>query len=582
MSGFGVETASTVMEPPHDCDYSMGEENARMIKTEPPAPAPLLPLDRRALLKGGLVGAGLAATPLSATIGETGFTSGVASGEPGPQSVLLWTRYVAASDVNLRWEVAETLDFVRVEAGGSASASPDNDFCTKVTATGLEPGRWYYYRFIAPDGSRSDIGRTRTLPVGKTSRFRMAAFSCSNIGFGWFNAYAHCAAADEVDCVLHLGDYLYEYPVGTYPSPAQILPGRLVEPVTEIVSLADYRQRHAQYCRDADLRRLRQLFPMIAGWDDHESTNDSWAGGAQNHQSETEGPWPVRKAAAMRAYREWLPVSDQDWAAYEIGDLATLFRLETRLSARAEQFNIGRLLADKTTPDEVAVALAAFRDGSWRDPARGMIGADQQVWLGAGLRQSRRAGKVWQVLVQQVLMGSVRTPLEVTDWVSGDVPDFVRSRIAAGVAASRSGLPMNMDAWDGYPAARSRVFAAAQTADANLISLAGDTHNAWAFDLSEGGRPVGVEFGVQSVTSPGYESAFPQIDPLRTAAALRETNPGLRFTDTSRRGYMMVELTPQAARCEYRFLSGIRQKGTQIAETRALSVLPGSRTLSMA
>jgi alkaline phosphatase D len=582
MSGPYEKTASAVIELPHDSGYVISQGDRRMFRTEPPARAPLSPLDRRTLLKGGLVGAGLAATPLSAATGEAGFTSGVASGEPGPQSALLWTRYVAGSDTRLRWEVADSLDFIRILAGGDTSASPDNDFCTKVTATGLEPGRWHYYRFIAPDGRQSDVGRTRTLPVGKTPRFRMAVFSCSNIGFGWFNAYAHAAAADEVDCVLHLGDYLYEYQAGNYPSAAQVLPGRLVEPATEIVSLADYRQRHAQYCRDADLRRLRQLFPLIAGWDDHESTNDSWAGGAQNHQPETEGPWPVRKAAAMRAYREWLPVSDQDWAAYEIGDLATLFRLETRLSARAEQFNIGRLLSGKTTPDEVAAALAAFRDGAWRDPARGLIGADQQAWLDAGLRQSRRAGKVWQVLVQQVLMGSVRTPLEVTDWVSGDVPDFVRARIAAGVAASRSGLPMNMDAWDGYPAARSRVFAAAQAADANLISLAGDTHNAWAFDLSEGGRPVGVEFGVQSVTSPGYESAFPLIDPSRTAAALRETNPGLRFTDTSRRGYMMVELTPQAARCEYRFLNGIRQKGTQMSETRALSVQPGSRTLSMA
>lgn len=553
-----------------------------MIKTEPPARASLLPLDRRALIKGGLLGAGLAAAPLSAQVGERGFTSGVASGEPAADTVLLWTRYVAGAETALRWEVAESLDFARVVAGGDATASPDRDFCCKVTASGLAPARWYYFRFVAPDGTMSDVGRTKTLPQGRTERFRMAVFSCSNIGFGWFNAYAHAATADEFDCVLHLGDYLYEYQAGNYPNAAQVLPGRVVEPVNEIVSLADYRQRHAQYRRDRDLRRLHQLYPMIAGWDDHESTNDSWEGGAQNHQPETEGPWSVRKAAAARAYREWMPVSDSDWASYEVGDLATLFRLETRLSARAEPFNIGQLLAGKTEPGEVEAALTAFRDGAWRDSARGMIGGDQQAWLGRGMQASRRAGKVWQVLVQQVLMGALRTPLDVADWADPDLPENVRARIASGIAASRVGLPMNMDAWDGYPAARSRIFAAAQAADANLISLAGDTHNAWAFDLSEGGVPVGVEFGGQSVTSPGYESAFPRVGPGRIAAALRQANPGLTFADTARRGYMAVELTRTAARCEYRFLGNVRQKDTALAGTQTLVTLPGRRTLTTA
>lgn len=551
-----------------------------MIATEPPASAALPPLDRRALLRGGLLGAGLFAAPLSAQVSGRGFTSGVASGEPSAASVLLWTRYLASGDTKLRWEVAESVDFASVVAGGDVEASAERDFCVKPVAQGLAPGRWYYFRFVAPDGAMSDVGRTRTLPQGRTERFRMAVFSCSNIGFGWFNAYAHAATADEFDCVLHLGDYLYEYQAGSYPGAQQVLPGRVVEPATEIVALADYRQRHAQYCRDPDLRRLRQLFPLIAGWDDHESTNDSWEGGAQNHQPETEGPWPARKTASMRAYREWMPVSDRDWASYEIGDLATLFRLETRLSARAEQFNIGKLLAGQTAPDQVAAALTAFRDGAWRDPARTMIGADQQDWLATGLEASRRGGKVWQVLVQQVLLGTLRTPLDVTDWVGADLPDYVRARVAAGVAASRAGLPMNMDAWDGYPAARARVFAAAQAADANLISLAGDTHNAWAFDLVEGGKPVGVEFGGQSVTSPGFESSFPRVSPDRIAKALRETNPLLRYSDASRRGYMAVELTPTAAHCEYRFIGNVREKGTALGGTHRLTTLPGRRLIA--
>ena len=549
-----------------------------MIKTEPPAPAPLLPLDRRALLKGGMLGAGLAAAPLSAQLAG-GFTSGVASGEPSATSIMLWCRYVSGGDTKLRWEVSETLDFTRAVAGGDVVAATSHDYCVKPVASNLAPGRWYYYRFIAPDGTMSDVGRTRTLPQGRTNRFRMAVFSCANIGFGWFNAYAHAAAADEFDCVLHLGDYLYEYQPGTYPSAKEVMAGRVVEPAREMVGLADYRARFAQYHRDPDLRRLRQLFPMIAVPDDHESANDSWQDGAENHQPATEGPWTARKAAAVRAYREWLPVSDQDWAQYEIGDLATLFRLETRLTGRVQQFHIGRLLAGKTAPGEAEGVLAAFRDGAWRDPARTMIGADQQAWLASGLRGSRRAGKVWQVLVQQVLMGSNRSATDVAEW-AGELPDYLKTRIANSVAASRAGLPMNMDAWDGYPAARERVFAAAQAAQANLISLAGDTHNAWAFDLAQDGKPVGVEFGGQSVTSPGYESAFPRVAPERVAGALRETNPTLKFSDTSRRGYMAVELTPRAATCEYRFLGNVRQKDTRLAATQRLTTAPGRRVLT--
>lgn len=558
-----------------------------MSPSEPPAAAPLLPLDRRGLLKGGLLGsgllgAGIAAAPLSARLADTGFPSGVASGEPGPDSVLLWTRYVAGQESRLRWEVADTLDFARVTAAGDVAVSPEHDFCAKPVASGLAPGRWHYYRFIAPDGTMSDIGRTRTLPKGRTGRFRMAIFSCANIGFGWFNAYAHAARADDFDVALHLGDYLYEYGPGTYPGAKDVLPGRGVEPAREIVALADYRARFAQYRRDPDLRRLHQLFPMIAVADDHESANDAWAGGAENHQPETEGDWSVRKATAARAYREWMPVSDRDWASYEIGDLATLFRLETRLTARAQQFNIGRMLAGKTAPGVAEAVLAAFRDGAWRDPSRMLIGADQQAWLADGLAASRRAGKTWQVLVQQVLMATLRTPPDVAEWAGSDLSEALKARIAAGAAASRAGLPTSMDAWDGYPAARARVFAAAMAAGANLVSLAGDTHNAWASDLAQGGQAVGVEFGGQSVTSPGYENSFPRVAPGRIAAALRQANPALRFVDTARRGYMAVELTPRAATCEYRFVGNVREKGTGLLGTHRVATLPGRRTLTTA
>ena len=186
-----------------------------MFATEPPAAAPLSALDRRSLLKTGILGLGVAGAPLAAQPGGKGFSHGVASGEPAAERVLLWTRFVGAQDTALEFEVSETLDFSRVAAGGSVTARAENDWCCKAWAEGLEPGRWYYYRFTAPDGSHSDVGRTKTLPVGATDKFRMAVFSCSNLGFGWFNAYAHAAADGDFDCALHLGDYFYEYGPGT-------------------------------------------------------------------------------------------------------------------------------------------------------------------------------------------------------------------------------------------------------------------------------------------------------------------------------------------------------------------------------
>ena len=552
-----------------------------MIATEPPQSAHLPALDRRTLFKAGVLGAGLLGMESALSAARGGFSHGVASGEPGADGVLLWTRFVGSQDTALTYEVSRTLDFASTVTGGSVTASPERDWCCKVRAEGLDAGTWYYFRFVAPDGSMSDIGRTKTLPQGPTERFRMAVFSCSNIGFGWFNAYAHAAASNEFDCAFHLGDYFYEYAPGNYPSAEQTVAGRAMWPASEIITLADYRLRYASYRSDPDLRRLHQVYPMISGWDDHESANDTWEGGAENHQSDKEGEWSVRKAAAMRAYREWMPVSDEPWAAYEIGDLATLFRLETRLTARAEQFSYGKILAGKTTPEEAHAALTAFRDGAWRDPSRELLGLAQQDWLASGLKASTGAGKRWQVLLQQVLMGTTSTATSLIDALPDDLPSFVRQRILTGALASEAGLPLSMDAWDGYPAAREKVLRAALDANANLVSLAGDTHNAWAFDLDLGGEPVGIEFGGQSVTSPGYESFLPFLKPDLIEAAVVERNPQLRWMDSSRRGYMAVELTSDAATSEYRFLSSVKEKGAGVSATRRISSPHGTRVLDL-
>jgi len=537
-------------------------------------------LSRRGLF--GLAGASaaLAGSPALARSFGSGFTHNVASGEPAADRVLLWTRYVAEAETRIEWQVSASEDFARPISEGSAQASPNRDWCAKAIANGLEPDTWYFYRFIAPDGTPSPVGRTRTLPQGPTARFRMAVFSCSNYGFGWFNAYAHAAQANDCDLAVHLGDYIYEYGGATYPSPAQKHPERDLLPETEIIALADYRLRYATYRADPDLQRLHQVLPMIAVWDDHESANDSWENGAQNHQPETEGSWDARKAAAKRAYREWMPVSEAPYATYDIGDLATLFRIDTRLEGRDEQLSLEKVLEGKSDPEAIMQALAAFRDGAWSDPERQILGAAQESWLVDGLAASKARGTIWQVLVQQVLIGKVSSPTAMLDLLGDGLPPFIQQRLMAAAMASQAGLPLNMDAWDGYPAARERVFTGALEADANLVVLAGDTHNAWAFDLAQDGTKVGVEFGVSSVSSPGFEGYLPMIPPADLARLTVEANPELQWVDTSQRGYMTVELTPATATTEWRFLAGIRQRSTQLAATRTATTKAGSNVLS--
>ncbi|WP_129792922.1 alkaline phosphatase [Sphingosinicella sp. CPCC 101087] len=535
-------------------------------------------LDRRLLLKAGTLGIGALAMPGGAVLLQgSGFTHNVASGEPRPDQVMLWTRYVPApaASARLAYEVSPTRDFATVSAGGTVTADPERDWCVKPVAEGLDPGRTYFYRFVDAQGRFSPVGRTRTLPQGSVDRFKMGVFSCSNLPFGWFNAYAHAAGRDDLDLIVHLGDYLYEYQRGTYPSLPQALDGRVIEPAGEIVALADYRMRYAAYRADTDLQRLHQMFPMVMMWDDHENANDSWTGGAENHQPETEGDWQARKMAAMRACREWLPVSDRDWESYEIGDLATLFRLETRLTGRTRPLDLGAALAGR---EDLPAALVEFRDGPWRDARRTLLGAEQEAWLAQGLKGSTRRGARWQVIAQQVVMGSLSLPPEVAAFVANGASEEVRRRTAAGLAAAQAGLPFNLDMWDGYPAARDRLLRSAQEAEANLIVLSGDSHNAWAFQLEREGVPAGVDMAVQSVTSPGYETYVPQASPEDLARALIGGNPQLRWAEVSRRGYLTLELTPGQAIGEWQFLGTIRERSTATSG-HALKVVNGTNRL---
>lgn len=531
-------------------------------------------IDRRLLIQLGTAGLAAAALPGAArAMMAQGFTHGVASGEPAANSVLLWTRYASANDSELTAELSESADFARVTGGGMVMARGDADHCAKFVATGLTAGRWYYYRFIAPDGSMSQVGRTRTLPTGETAAFTLALFSCSNLPFGHFNAYGHAAARGDIDLVLHVGDYLYEYPIGDYPSLRQMVPGRMIQPDHEIVALADYRLRYAAYRSDPDLQRLHQLYPVISQWDDHELANDAWEGGAQNHQSDKEGEWSVRNAVAERAYREWMPVSDVRWRQYEIGDLATIFLPETRISGRAEPFDLNKIAAGASDP---TAALKQFAETGWRDPNRQMLGAEQEAWLTRGIAASAKAGTRWQLCAQQIVMGSNYFPPEASGWFPPNMPDYVRRRVATAKLAAEAGLPLNMDAWDGYPAARERLLHAVAESDSDFVVLTGDTHNGWAFNLDHGGRAVGVEIAGHSVTSPGFESTTEAAESVRVAA-LRGASPQLAWANTEARGYVSVRITPDAVTGGWHLLDTIRKKSLVMKGNHSMTVRRGER-----
>ncbi len=537
-------------------------------------------VDRRSLLATGTLGLAALTIPgftRAAGVGSLrGFTHAVASGEPAADSVLLWTRYVPADGgpVELRVEIAETPDFARTVSGGAEVTGPWRDHTAKITVDGLQPGRLYHFRFVAPDGSFSPTGTTRTLPAGGTRPWRAAIFSCSNMQFGWFNAYGHAAARGDLDCVIHLGDYFYEYGLDHYPSRAEAIPGREQEPATELVHLADYRLRYASYRADPDLQALHSKLPMIAQWDDHESANDSWEAGAQNHDPKTEGEWNPRRAAAIQAYREWMPVSDEPWKAYDIGGLATLFRTETRLLARTAQPDIAPLFKQA---DPVA-ALKAFRDGAWMDPAKTMMGSQQEVWLSHAMRASVRSGRPWQIVGFGTIMGQTVMPLEATAWLGGS-SDRSRAYVAGGIAAAKAGLPFNYDNWGGYPAARQRFLRSAQALGGNTVVISGDSHNAWAYNLAQDGKPAAVEFAGHSVTSPGYEGGI-GAHPKVVAAALVHANPELKWCDTARRGYMAMTVAADRVSNDWVMVDTVRQRTPRAATGHSVQVLRGRNAMT--
>lgn len=544
-------------------------------------------IKRRRILQGMTASAGFGAMTASRiSLSSTklhGFTHGIASGDPLSDRVILWTRYLSKtatqSGDQVIWQVSKDKSFSEMVASGVTVAHADRDYTVKVDVTGLEAGQRYFYRFMV-NGEYSPMGRTKTLPIGNVSRFRMAVASCSNYPQGYFHAYDDIAKS-AVDVVLHLGDYLYEYARGVYVNPiAEETLGRSVEPASEILTTDDYRTRYATYRADKDLQAAHAAHPWICVWDDHELMNNTWKSGAENH-NEGEGDFDERIAMARKVYHEWMPIrtaaqTDQApiYRQFQIGNLADLIMLDTRLHGRDEQLIYQRDIPKAGGPE-------AFVKNMLLDANRSILGAEQENWLASQLAAGNDRGATWQIIGQQVLMGKLITPVLSEDAIDAmTLPKRYRDRLEGLREIAEAGLPMNLDAWDGYPVCRERIHAVFKQFASNPVVLAGDTHNGWAFNMRDRkGDAIGVEIGTPGITSPGMEAYLP-APPSMLREALKASSDELYDLDTSRRGWTHIEFTPEATVSKWRFVSNILESRYTITESAPIVCKAGDRAFS--
>lgn len=495
------------------------------------------------------------------------FRHGVASGDPDQTSVMLWTALTDDGGGYRGVEVARDEDFTDMvfEQGEEVAYVTVQPLGTlKILATGLQAGEVYFYRFRLND-QYSPTGVTRTLPEGAIGQYRIGVFSCSNFPAGHFNVYREAAENGELDLVLHLGDYIYEYGADGYASSASVELNRVSDPVHEIVSYQDYVARHAQYKTDPGLQALHAAAPWVMIWDDHETANDSWATGAENHD-ESEGDWIVRRDAALRAWYDWTPSRESDEphtrrGVFEIGDLGTVAFLESRLTARSPEIPMDSLPIDpnaEMTPENIALVEAWKRDVVG-DEARELLGAEQIGEVRDAFGASVAAGKPWRIIANQVIMAKVDFPdftqsmLGWLRWVATRDNDFARQFINS----TRFELPFGLDMWDGFPAERERFYAALREVDADIITVTGDVHSYWANDLVDAdGHRLGSEFVTASVSSPSPFSSF-QAPGVNYGDMFIDTNDAVRHCNMRDHGYIRMTVTPQALDAEYIKVSDI-------------------------
>jgi alkaline phosphatase D len=535
--------------------------------------------NRRRVIKG--LGAGTLASLLPSCASLTNerryFVHGVASGDPLQDRVIIWTRVTTAEagSIAVQWQFAEDPAFLAVASSGKFYTSADADFTVKIDVPNLSAGQEYYYRFRY-GGEYSVTGRTKTLPVGAVDSVSMAVVSCSNYPAGYFNVYDAISRLANIDVVVHLGDYIYEYGADGYDTQFAEELHRVPDPVHEIVTLSDYRTRYAQYRSDRSLQAMHARFPMIAVWDDHEFANDAWQDGAENH-GPGEGDWRERKQVAGQAYREWLPVRelancDGIYRSFDFGDLASLIMLDTRVAGR-DPSPVFQPPVDADGSLDLGSASEfgdRFRTEVLNDPTREMLGTEQSQWLRSTLHESSDSGKPWQVLGQQVIIGNVMAP-NLTGIVSGEslagVSPGLRNIIEGVTIYSEFGLPISLDSWDGYPAARERLFADLLRYANNCVVLSGDSHSAGAFDLLDHhGRQAGVDIAVTSVTASGLGFYLPEKSREELHGRFYDGNENMRYLNVYDKGFCVLHLSKELATCEWHIVDTIS------SETYAVSV----------
>ena len=533
------------------------------------------------------------------------FQHSVASGDPQQDAIILWTRVTPELSnkadqftllVPVVWEVALDENFDQIIRRGRTKTSFQRDFTVKIDAVGLRAGTQYYYRFITASAV-SPVGKAKTLPESGVEQVKFAVMSCSNYPAGYFNAYAEAAKMQDLDAFIHLGDYIYEYEAGGFATENADAIGRgfLENNSGETLNLLDYRRRYGQYRTDAGLQALHASTACICVWDDHEVANDTWIGGAENH-NEGEGDFESRKQMALRAYFEWMPIRppvnnnrEIIYRQFNFGNLVSLFMLDTRIVGRDQQLNFANYLsADGSFNSEQFIVDVT-------DANRTLLGAEQLGWLQASMLGSNAT---WQVFGQQVLMGRMTIPVELLFGLGNPSADTlsifaelaqIKGRILAGDPTVtdqerqrvETVLPYNLDAWDGYAFEREVLFSTAAQADKNLVVLAGDTHNGWANNLRDlSGNPVGVEFATAGVTSPGLESflSLPAGTETLAEQALETLIDDLQYHNISDRGFMVVTFTPEKTLSEWFYVNNILSTDYQLLEnrTQTLQVKPGA------
>jgi alkaline phosphatase D len=466
------------------------------------------------------------------------FYHGVASGDPLPDRVIIWTRITpedSAASINVKWEIAEDENFSSIYQADTTSALAAKDYTIKIDVDALKPDHIYYYRFSAL-GKTSIIGRTKTTPVNAKDSLKFAVVSCSNWEWGYFNPYDKIADREVLDAVLHLGDYIYEYGTGRY---GDTTIGRINIPPYEIVSLKDYRTRYSLYRLDKGLRRVHQQHPFIAIWDDHEIANNSHVTGAQNHQPE-EGDYQARKAAARQTYYEWMPIreSAELHRSYSFGPLADVIMLDERLAGRDPE------ITDINNPD-------------LKKEDRSMLGVKQLEWFESTLKSSKAT---WKLIGNQVIFSDV--------YLKSVFPKMAR----------------NLDSWDGFPAEKKKIVNfITQNKIQDIIITAGDTHGSWAIeaavDVTKSYRPFAVEFGTTSVSSANGDE-YKNLDTVKMAEqALMKNNPHIKYVNDRDHGYLLLTLYPSKTKAEWYYVETLRKPETNEYLGKKFEVLKGSTKL---